>query len=220
MNSLESSPLVGRPGRRQPGLALLLGAAILGAAPAVEGGSYYSGIRDIVIPADFDGVFLDLDTGTSSTTEFAGWDLNLFYGGYAIANSATFQPVRLTTAVDASVLNLAPGTMVGPGGTYASAEAGSEGHIGTGDGQFTAGSEGYLGFKYTPAIGGDPLYGWMRVELTVDEAGALIRDWAYDTSGASLAVAVVPEPVGVAAATVAALGVWVGIRRWRARQQV
>lgn len=203
-------------GRASALAAVVLAGALLGSLPALQGQVIYSGIQDIPIPADFDGVYLDLDTGTSSTTEIAGWEVNAFFGGYAIANSAAFQPVRLTTAVDSAVLNLAPGTPVGAGGTYATAEAGSEGHIGNAVGQFAGGSEGYLGFRFTPQGGGGPYYGWMRVVLTVDEPGGLIRDWAYDTTGGSLEVAAVPEPGSVAAATAMLLGLWVGIRRWRA----
>ena len=151
--------------------SILLGAAILASTPALQAQVFYSGIQDIPIPADFDGVYLDLDTGTSSTSATAGWDLNPFFGGYAIANKDSFQPVRLTSAVDGVVLNLAQGTSVGPGSTFATGEAGSEGHIGGGGGQFAVGSEGYIGFQFTPEGGSGLYYGWMRLLVTVNQIG-------------------------------------------------
>jgi len=195
--------------------AVVLGGLLLASSTSLHGQVLYSGIKDIVIPAGFDGVYLDLDTGTSSTSAMAGWDLNPFFGGYAIANSAAFQPVRVTAAADSMVLNLAPGTIVGMASMYATAEAGSEGHIGVGLGQFAAGSEGYVGFQFTPQGGAGPWYGWMRLVLTVNQSGGWIRDWAYDTTGTALAVGVtaVPEPRSVAIGTAAALALWVGIRR-------
>ena len=44
-----------------------------------------------------------------------------------------------------------------------------------------AGTEGYLGFKLNNAN-----YGWMRVVFTNDTGGAVIKDWAYDNSGAAI----------------------------------
>lgn len=156
----------------------------------------YSGIRNVAIPSDFDGLYIDLDTATTSTSEMAGWDINLFFGGYAIANSAKFQPVRLGTAVDSPVLNLAEGTVIGPSGLYASAAAGSESHLGSGAGQFQSGTEGFLGFKFEPTGGGGPLFGWMRVSLTVNTSGAYVKDWAIETTGATIpaGLTAVPEP--------------------------
>ena len=184
-------------------------------AQAIE----YSGIRGVSVPADFDGVYIDIETGTTSTSEVAGWDINLFYGGYAIANSATFQPVRQGTAVDSPVLNLAPGTLIGPSGLYASAAAGSEGHVGSATDQFQSGTTGYLGFKFVPTGGGGPYYGWMRLSLTVNTAGAQVIDWAYDTTGASMGAGVtaVPEPAEACILAVAGLGVFASARRLRRR---
>lgn len=205
-------------GRSHRSVVALMAGVLLGATSGdLAAQIYHSGPRNIAIPADFDGVYLDLDTGTSSTTEFSGWDINPFFGGYAIANSAGFQPVRLTTANDSLVVNLAYGTIIGSGSTYASTEAGSEGHLGTNPGQFVASTDGYLGFRFTPSGGGGPYYGWMRLSLTVNTSGALIRDWGYDTTGAPIAAGAtpVPEPATYACATVMALAGFAGIRRWR-----
>lgn len=209
---------------RTPALRIrpLLLACVLGlaAGPATAQVIIYSGIRNVSVPADFDGVYIDLDTGTTSTSELANWDINLFFGGYAIANSATFQPVRQGTTSDSLVLNLAPGTLIDASGPYASADAGSEGHIGTGAGQFQAGTEGYLGFKFEPTGGGGPYYGWMRMILTMGTAGAQVLDWAYDNTGAPIVVGItsVPEPGPTAAVALGIAGAFSVIRRHRGRR--
>jgi autotransporter-associated beta strand protein len=95
-----------------------------------------------------------------------------------------------------AVLNLATGTMVdgssnfstfvqGPGGEDPGGPGygGSETHLGNGAGQFVSGTEGYFGFRMT---GGN--YGWMRVVLTNNTGGALIKEWAYATGGAAIGV--------------------------------
>ena len=173
----------------------LMAGLLLASTPAAHAAVFYSGLQDIAIPTGLDGVYLDLDTGSTSASSLTGWDINLFYGGYAIANIPTFQPGRLTSAVDSVVLNLAAGTSAGPSAfSVATTFAGSEGHVGNGAGQFASGTEGYLGFLFTPDGGSDPYYGWMRVVLTPNTAGGLIRDWAYQTDGTPMTVGEVPEP--------------------------
>jgi len=168
------------------------------ALPAT-GDVIYSNLKDISIPANFDGVYLDVDSGlwnTDANAPQAGWDINPFFGGSALWNSPGFQPVRSGTGATDSVLNLATGTVVdgsstfstfvqGPGGQNPGGPGygSSETHIGGGSGQFVAGSEGYFGFRMT---GGN--YGWMRVVLTNNSGGALIKEWAYDNSGAAIGV--------------------------------
>ena len=160
----------------------------------------YSNLKDISIPANFDGVYLDVDTGNWNTDADApqsGWDINPFFGGSVLWNSPGFQPVRSGTGATDAVLNLAAGAMVDGGSTFSTFVQGpggqnpggpgygsSEAHLGGGPGQFVAGSEGYFGFRMT---GGN--YGWMRVVLTNNSGGALIKEWAYDNSGAAIGVA-------------------------------
>jgi hypothetical protein len=68
---------------------------------------------------------------------------------------------------------------------------GSQDHVGS---TFTAGAEGYIGFKLN---GTD--YGWMRVVFTNNTGGALIKDWAYDNSGGSIATGNVLQSASMAA---------------------
>jgi fibronectin-binding autotransporter adhesin len=175
----------------------------------------YSNYQNLNIPATFDGLYLDVNTGNSNTSmasPVAGWDINPFYGGKTVQNSPGFQPVRSTTANTSAILNLAGGASVDSGSTYSSftwdhdANAGTAQVPGYGSsqmltglgGDFTAGTEGYLGFKlYTDATYTAANYGWMRVVLTNNTGEAYIRDWAYDTSGASIATGNVLQSAAV-----------------------
>jgi autotransporter-associated beta strand protein len=157
----------------------------------------YSNLQDIAIPANFAGVYLNVETGAWNTdinNPQTGWDINPFYGGSVLWNSPTFQPVRGGTGNMDVVLNLAAGTMIGEGSMFSTfvQEAGGEDpggpgygasrtHLGAEPGQFAAG-EGYLGFRLNGTN-----YGWMRVVLTDNSDGALIKDWAYDNGGGGIA---------------------------------
>lgn len=157
----------------------------------------YSGVQNIPIATTFDGTYLDVDTATTSTSTITGWDVNFFFGGYGIANSVTFQPVRASTSNMSAVLNLAAGTLVDATSTFSSGEAGSDSHMGAGLVQFAPGTDGYIGFKFTTNSSAGPYYGWMRVDLTYNTSGALIKDWAYDNTGIGVnvgSVLAVPEP--------------------------
>lgn len=177
----------------------LSSAATLALALPAGADVIYSNLKDISIPANFAGVYLDVDTGNWNTNALApqtGWDINPFFGGSVLWNSPGFQPVRSGNGEMDAVLNLATGTMVdgtrdfstfvqGPGGEDPGGPGygGSETHLGNGAGQFVSGTEGYFGFRMT---GGN--YGWMRVVLTNNTGGALIKEWAYDNSGAAIGV--------------------------------
>jgi autotransporter-associated beta strand protein len=158
----------------------------------------YSNLQDISIPANFDGVFLNVETGAwnnDTNAPVSGWDLNPFFGGTVLWNAPDFQPVRSGTSETSAVLNLATGTTVNgssvistfvqgagganPGGAGYGA---SETHMGAGAGQFVSGSEGYIGFKLNGSN-----YGYMRVVFDSTGAGT-IKDWAYDNSGADIYV--------------------------------
>ncbi|MES2705811.1 MAG: autotransporter-associated beta strand repeat-containing protein [Verrucomicrobiota bacterium] len=159
---------------------------LLTAAPAGRADIVYSGLRDIAIPANFDGVYLDVPEGTLSGSEFAGWGLNFIFGGGGIGNSPALQPVRSGSGNLSSVVNLGSGALVDQFNSYSAAGefGGSEDHLGSGPGQFAVGQEGYLGFA--ASISGQTRYGWMRVILTNDAPNGKIVDWAYDNTGATI----------------------------------
>ena len=108
-------------------------AGLMGASMA-HGAIVYSGIQDIDITTTFEGVYLNIgsgsptnpsgdpdavltDTYTIGYTEPADWDVNLFFGGIGITYSETFSPFVDGTDLDpndisggSQILNVAFGT--------------------------------------------------------------------------------------------------------------
>ena len=131
----------------------------------------YSNFQNTTIPTNFTGV----------TVNIAGGTINPFFGGVGVANNDQLQPLRTGTGNLATILDLSVGTTIDASSLYLSTGyGGSLDHLGS---TFTAGSEGYIGFKLNGAD-----YGWMRVVFTANTAGAVIKDWAYDSSGAAIVV--------------------------------
>jgi autotransporter-associated beta strand protein len=152
----------------------------------------YSNLRDISIPANFNGVYLNVLSGANSGSEFSGWHVNAIFGGFGFFNSPDFQPLREANSGDATLRNISIGALVGSSSMfYATGFGASDTHLGT---TFTAGQEGYIGFSINNNSATN--YGWMRVVF--DSAGdAFIRDWAYDTSGNSIHVARIQQSAAV-----------------------
>jgi hypothetical protein len=53
-------------------------------APPASADVIYSNLQDIAIPADYAGVYLNVETGAWNTDIFSpesGWDINPFLGG-------------------------------------------------------------------------------------------------------------------------------------------
>ena len=179
-------------------LAIALAMMVLPARAAV----IYSGFRDLTIPTSFDGIYLDLDAGTTSTAEFTGWDINPFFGGSTVATSPAFLPARTATGNANPILRLLVGATLDATRFFSPGYGGSQTHLGT---QFTAGQEGYLGFKFTTNAAAGPYYGWMRVFFTGNTTGALIKDWAYENGGGAIVTARVAQSAPVSSAQVVTL---------------
>ncbi len=132
------------------------------------GETIYSGLLDIAIPLNL----------TGTTVNIAGGTINPFFGGVGVANNDLLQPARVGTGNLDTILNFAAGSTIGSGLYFSTGYGGSQDHLGI---TFTAGQEGYIGFKVNGTN-----YGWMRVVFDSSGSGAVIRDWAYDNSGSNL----------------------------------
>jgi hypothetical protein len=176
--------------------ALLLAIASLTASS--HAAIIYSSTQNILIPTTFVGVYIDIDGGGTVAEEGAGWDVNFIFNGEGIGSSPSFHPVTATILLDAPTLNLSAGTSVNSSSTFASTYPGgyssSSTHVGNSLGQFASSTEGYIGFKFTTNESTGPLFGWMRVVLSNTAATGIVKDWAYENSGSSINVGVVPEP--------------------------
>lgn len=185
-------------------LALLLAFASLTQAAVI-----HSGAQNILIPTTFDGVYVDIDSGNTSTSPILGWDVNLFFGGVGIAGSTRFQPARMGTGNMDTVLKYALNDLIDGSLLYAGAqETGSSDHLGA-LGNFQDGVEGFLGFRFTKNDASGPFYGYMRVTLTANTPGGMIHDWAWEDSGLAI---MIPEP---GRAVLLLLGGMVGVLRRR-----
>jgi hypothetical protein len=155
--------------------------------------------QDIAIPATFEGVSLNVETGDFSITlaGAVGGDFNLAFGGAGLSNDAdqlasspSWQPVRVGTANIDLIRNLEFGALVGPGSMFASGYGGSTDLFST----FTPGERGYLGFS---VILEDTTvaYGWAEVTLESDDTTpGVIHAWAFEQNGDSIEVGTIPEP--------------------------
>ena len=114
--------------RLSAAMLLMLASALPVAADVI-----YSDLQDLSIPTNFDGIYLDVETGANDTTGSIAWDVNLFYGGIGVVNSIDFQPVREVDAGNGTLSNLSSGAIVNSlssfnssGGTGASTDQRSQ----------------------------------------------------------------------------------------------
>ena len=169
-------------------LALLLACVAESGAAII-----YSGAKNLAIPADFSGVYLNLTSGATGSSEFSGWDFNAFFGGLGVANSPAFQPVRTGSGSEDPILPISFGDEIGAGLVYSTGYGGSgaeddSGHLGPGAAQFVDGTPSYIGFALLREE--DVFYGWMRVLLTRNGLTGLLQSWAYDDSGVGITAGV------------------------------
>jgi len=171
--------------------AFLLAAALLMLTPSAQCAVIYSGLQNIAIPLTLDGVYLNVITGATSSTQPADWNtapwINPFFGGVYISNDSLLRPA--VTGAD-QVLNLPGGTLIGSASNFVAGESGSTTHIGAAPNQFQLGVPGYLGFTFQPTVGGSAYYGWANVTFNNSGAGS-INSYAYDDTGSPIFV---PEP--------------------------
>jgi autotransporter-associated beta strand protein len=167
------------------GVLLVLSALLL-RPEAARAEIVFSGQKDIAIPTNFDGVYINISNGQSGSSPVSGWDLNPFFGGLFIANSPNFQPVRSGEGSEDAIVRLAATSVIGGSSTFSSDWGGSgaeggQGHLGTNPSQFADGKAGYMGFKLLSGAGA-PVYGWMSVVFTENGNNGMIRSWAYENN--------------------------------------
>jgi autotransporter-associated beta strand protein len=131
----------------------------------------YSNFLNNTIPLDFNGITINIGNG----------EINPFFGGLGVANDADLQPFRLGTGGLDTIRNFTHGSVIDAGSiSLSTGPGGSANHLGN---TFTAGQEGYMGFKLD-----NNKYGWARVVFTDNTGGAVFKDWAYDNSGSGITV--------------------------------
>jgi hypothetical protein len=201
-------------GMRWVRLVVSAGALVAALAPAAQAQVVYSGLVNLTIPNNFDGLFVNVVTGTAYAGPGfpvcpgpgCGYDFNLFGStawdffnpGSSGQSPSTPVPaaekglVAATTSSAAS--SLLVGSVIGASSTFNTGAVVSASNL-------LGGTDRYFGFRFRNE-GSTPTshtvhFGWARVRLVNGQAGTLV-DYAFNaTPGASITVGpsvVVPEP--------------------------
>ena len=179
----------------------------------------YSGVQNVAIPLHFDGVYVNLITNATSTSEPGTWTtgawINPFFGGTQVASNEIVRPSVVTgTAGSEQLIKFTLAAEIDATNFYASTYNGSTTHTGPTLTQFAVGIKGYIGLKILQ--GANTHFGW--ASMTVNDSGAgTLHDWAYNTTanegiyaGTQLAV---PEPSRALLLAMSLLGLFMHRRR-------
>lgn len=177
-------------------------AAGLGTMSAAHAEFVYSGVVSIDIPSSAEGLFLDLDTGTSGSSRdsIAGWDLNIYgIGTMMIAGQGDFGFMAADGSSSSLIDNLQFRTQIGSGSQFASGPLGIET---TGSSAFNFNSsQNLIGFRFRSGDTGAYHYGWIRLQLAgadFSQPKAIFEYLWEDTPGTWTNAGVIPAPGALA----------------------
>jgi hypothetical protein len=168
----------------------------------------------IAIPANGTGVYVNINTLTTSTTgSFAGYDINLYSqtAGQAFFTSSTSNATATNRGVVAltttgSAFNFAAtGGTVGPGSTY------NTGVSGATAGLFPPGSTAEVGFRYFQESDSTLHYAYAVFTpasgtTAPTTAGAISAIYYESDAGVAITVPAVPEPTSLGLLAAGSLG--------------
>lgn len=146
---------------------------------------------NIAVPATTAGVYINLETGATGGSAFAGWDFNpyltasglgFYWGGAGTTASGVATAPAATVYAD-----LAFGTVVGPSSPFTGAIQGANPN-------FRDSGVSYLGFRFTN--GANVVnYGYAAIQTSATNGfPATILGWVFEDSGASITVQAIPAP--------------------------
>ena len=162
----------------------------------------YSGVLNIVIPANVDGVYMNVETGqyvAGAGAGAPGWDVNPYGTSttavslYAATGTGYMRNPGAGTSTGRT--NIAAGTAIGAASFFYGSSSAT---LGTLVGQWTANSTGIFGFKFL-AADGLTHYGWMRLAIGANAATRSIVDYGFEsTAGVAIGAGAVPAPGAIA----------------------
>ena len=175
---------------------------MFGAAHQADAGIVWSGIVNINIPSNIDGVYLNVITGQTGTSgsSVSGWDVNPYgSSGMSFFQSTGGGYMRAGGSSATLVDNLAFLTVIGASQTFGSGGSGVET---TGSTAMNLNSsENLVGFRFVNEATGATHYGWMRLQFTgtsFSQPRAIVEYAFESTAGASIQAGVIPAPGALA----------------------
>ena len=162
----------------------------------------YSGVVNWNCPANFDGLYMNFETGEHSSNAglAPGWDVNL-YGDNATLGAFFYTPGAYPGIMTPATSNLLPGTSIGSTNLFGNA---SGPFIGAGVGDWRLNGSGYFGIQFQMA---DLTvhYGWVNFAYGATGLERTVIGYAYESeAGVSiLAGDGVPAPGAIALLAIA-----------------
>jgi len=167
--------MMNRPSRLGRHFAAALTTAV--AASATAGVQYTS--TSLPVPANFDGIYINVQTGATGTagSAVAGWDLNP-YGAAALQwfNATGTGMMRFPGVTSGSAGSLSLGTVVGASGSFGAGTV----TVGPAAGNWRLNASNYFGFRFV-ASDGLTHYGWGKMDVGAAITDRTITEYAWET---------------------------------------
>ena len=189
--------------------AAAAGAGVVGIAQTADAGIVYSGVVNIPIPDNIDGIYMNMVTGVSnpSAASVPGWDITPYTAAAGQFNlwSADASTWLSTGGVVGGPYKLADGAPIGPAGSFFRPGGGT--NVGL---EMTLNSnQNLLGFKFVnEANAGATHYGWLRLQFGANAGTRAIVEYAYENvANTAIPAGAVPAPGSLALLALGAAGV-------------
>lgn len=190
-------------------------AAAVGAAgmtQVADASIVHSGLVNIAIPDNIDGIYMNVVSGATGTTgSVTGWDINPYTAG-AAGSGLNLWSANTNTWFSTTANTPAGSGFILPAGTPISGAAAA--FFRPGGAAVVAGvtlnsSDNLLGFRFAnEANGGLFHFGWMRLQFGADGGTRSIVEYAYeDVAETAINAGAVPAPGSLALLALGAVGV-------------
>jgi len=162
----------------------------------------YSGLQNLSI-GQFSSQNLNLDGDAYNDILLKNY---VFGGGNYQGATVNFFPGKLVgfSSGLSYVSKLGLGSTIGP----ANAGPSFAGSLAYGShnpsAQFNSVTDAYIGLSFPS--GANLFYGWVRVDINNAAGTFVVKDWAYEDSGAAITIAAVPEPASLGLLALGAAG--------------
>ncbi len=149
---------------------------------------------NLVIPANFDGLYINIATqGTAtSSTAISGWDINP-YGAttlnfFASATAPNPATTYLRTQASGGPSRLQEGAAIGPSGPFANSTASVISATGVGANGWTINSINYFGFRFHNNTTNTINYGYGAMQVGANAATRTLLFIEYENNGTAIAI--------------------------------